>query len=296
MRRFLVLTLTAAAAAWAGEPLPPVYFNHVTIFLDPAAYKAIATAPILTELAGFSESTAQRDGGTWGYTGLYVRGQRTYLEFMQAGEGRGAGPAGSLSFGMWVDDRSKLPLVRDSLAKQMHSQPQIAPSTNFVNGRDITWFDALSATDPRDRSVLIRTWIMSLYPEYPRQRYPDLKPEEDGTTREKRGLRQYVADRYLHDVTRFAFTVNDKEQDELIKEFRAYGYSVRNEGASQIVTGPEIEFVLLPTVGPSARKLAISLSLNRAKTGEQQYRFGDGSELRFFGKGATWYFPAGWRP
>jgi hypothetical protein len=63
-----------------------------------------------------------------------------------------------------------------------------------------------------------------------------------------------------------------------------------------IASGPEIEFVLIPSGGDSPRKFAIDPELNRPKSGERLYRFGHGSELEFSGNKATWFFPAGWRP
>jgi len=78
----------AADSLCAQSPsaLPPVYFNHVTIYVDPAVYAAIASAPVLDELAGFNESTtqSQRDEVRFIYSALYIRGQHTYLEFMKA--------------------------------------------------------------------------------------------------------------------------------------------------------------------------------------------------------------------
>jgi len=135
-----------------------------------------------------------------------------------------------------------------------------------------------------------------MYPDFLRQRFPDIKPEEEGTTREKSSARRYVPDRLLNDITRFTLTVNKIEADQLLQEFRAYGCAIRADGQKQIATGPEIEFVLLNAEPGSPRKLAIEMKLNRAKTGDQSYRFGSGSELRFNGETATWYFPAGWRP
>jgi hypothetical protein len=133
----------------------------------------------LSELAGFNESTTQRDGGTGSYTGLYIRGQHTYLEFMKASNDPirsiGRAPAGDLSFCMWVDDRLKLPLVRDRLAARTHTDPKISMSKLFIGGRDSAWFDKVSATDSGDTSIAARTYVMSLYPDYLRQRYPDLK-------------------------------------------------------------------------------------------------------------------------
>jgi Family of unknown function (DUF5829) len=207
----------------------------------------------------------------------------------------GRAPAGDLSFCMWVDDRLKLPLVRDGLSAHTHRDPKILINKVFVGGRDISWYDSVIATESSDTSIHARTYVMSFYLDYLRQRYPDLKPEEDGPTRDKRRDRPYVPDRLLHDVMRFTLTVSSREEDQLLKEFESYGYTLRTEGDKRIVSGPEIEFVLIPS-GGGPRKLAIKLDLNKPKSGDQLYEFGDGAELEFSGRTAVWYFPAGRRP
>lgn len=278
---------------------PPVYLSLVTMYVDPAVYTAIASTPSLKELAGVSETTTQRDGGTWSYTALFIRGQYTSLEFMKASNSPtrsiGRAPAGDLSLAMSVDDRLKLPVVRDSLAGHTHTNPKIEVNKLFIDGRDISWYDSVSATDSGDMSLAARTWVSAFYPDWLRQRYPGLKPEEYGTTRDKRPDRPYYPDRLLHDVTRLTLTVSSREEDQLLKEFESYGYTLRTEKGKRIVSGPQIEFALIPS-GVSPRKFAIELELNKPKSGERLYQFGKGSELEFLGRTAIWYFPAGWRP
>jgi hypothetical protein len=69
-----------------AEASPPVYFNHITIFLSPQTYAAILQSPFLRdEFSAFQERTVQRDGGAWSYTGIFISGQHTYLELFKAG-------------------------------------------------------------------------------------------------------------------------------------------------------------------------------------------------------------------
>ena len=281
-----------------GEQVPPpVYFNHTTIYVSPEIYAALAQSPFLqNEFSRFNEQTIQRDGGTWSYTGIYLSGQHTYLEFMKAGpqvrpSGTTTVTPGSLEFGMWIDDRNQLPIIRDSLAAEAHKPLSIVTTKAFRNGQDIRWFDTTAARLPDDRSLPIRTWVMSVYPDFLRKSDPDLKPEDDGTTREKLVGRRYVPERLLHDITAFTITVNDAERDQLMMEFRAYGYAIHADGEKVIADGPEIQFVLLTGRPDARRTLTVDISLNRAKSGEQSYRFGDASELRFHDdRTASWTF------
>jgi hypothetical protein len=312
VRRFPFL-LAGLATAFAADPpaadsgaqLPPVFFNHTDIFLDPAVYDAIAQSPFLKdEFSYFSESTITRPegGGTYSYTFVGISGKQTYFSFLKLGQldwRQLPFPRDQINFNMWIDDRTKLPLIRESLARQTLTKPTIQPVQFFVDGRGVNSLDSTSAEFPNDpENVRTATSVISRYPDSLRQRYPNVKPEMYGTTREKDQALggRYVPGRLLNDITRFTLTANKAEAEQLIQEFRACGYAIRRDGEKQIAAGPEIEFVLLNAEPGAPRKLAIDMKLNRAKTGDQSYQFGSGSELRFNGDTATWYFPAEWRP
>jgi hypothetical protein len=267
------------------------------LFVSPATYAALSQSTFLqNEFSSFSEQTTQREGGKSSYTGIYVRGQHTYLEFMKAGPSFGPQgprdvPAGAVSLGMWIDDRNQLPLIRDRLAAETHAAAAITTNKAFRNGQDITWFDFISLRSLIDQSILTSTWVMSVYPDFLKQVHPDLKPEEDGTTREKHVGRRFLPGRLLQDVTGFTLTVSQAERDQLFEQFRAYGYAIRSDSERQVAIGPQIQFVLLLAQPKAPRTLAIEVSLTHEKGGERTYRFGEASELRFQGdRTATWTF------
>ena len=295
----LVSAILAAdvSADDAAQQLPPVYFNHCDIVVDPATYDAIAQSQFLKEEFSFArETTVRRDNGrgAYSYTFFGISGRQTYLTFFKPDEAQLRLP-NRIAFNMWIDDRTKLPLVRDALAATTHTNPEVG--TSRVNGRAIPQFDFTHAefrSDPAN--VLAGTMVMGMYPGYLRQVLPEIKPEQEGTSREKDNARRYLPERLLNDITRFTFIVNKAEADQLLQEFHAYGFTIRTNGYKHVATGPGIEFVLLNTEPAWPRKLAIDMKLNRAKTGEQSYQFGSGSEIRFKGDTASWYFPAGWRP
>jgi hypothetical protein len=123
----LGLALGALPATSFAEALPPVYFNHVTIFIPAAAYDALRQSSFLrNEFSGFQEHTVQRDGGKWSYTGIFIFGQHTYLEFFKAGPDQpryGTTIAGQVVFNMWIDDRAQLPRFKERLAAEQLAHP-----------------------------------------------------------------------------------------------------------------------------------------------------------------------------
>src|ERR1700722_9531059 len=132
---FLGLVLVAVGFTLVGQPsLPPVFLNHVTIFIPPATYSSLLESPFLrNEFSGFDEkpNTAQSDAlGTWTYTGIFVRGQHAYIELFQGGKVQFPGesvprPTGQLGFHMSIDNRNQLPLLRDRAAAEMGAAMQI---------------------------------------------------------------------------------------------------------------------------------------------------------------------------
>jgi Family of unknown function (DUF5829) len=263
-RQYVPFVLALIPVAY-GQSLPPVYFNHAAMFMDKATIDDLTASPFLKEeFSGFENQTVQRDGGTWSYTGVYISGSGTYLEFIPGttkGETprRGLAPVGTIGFGMWIDQRERLPLIRDQLATHTPGTPKIRVQKRFVDGRDVTWFDATEADFPDDNASNAGSWVMAVYSDYLRQRYPDLTSEEDGTTREKQYKRRYVASRLLKEVTRFSMTVNNVEEDQLAKEFAAYGYTIRAERGKKIAVRQGFELVMEPAPPDSPRKLAIEM-------------------------------------
>jgi Family of unknown function (DUF5829) len=206
----------------------------------------------------------------------------------------GTDPLGDLGFGMWIDDRSQLPLIRDRLAERMHRKSEITVLRLFRDGHDVSWFDSARADFRKNDSIRARSWVLAVYEDYLKHRFPDLKPEEEGTTREKQYARRYSTNNLPRDIARVAVTLNKAEEDRLAQEFACYGYAIHKEGNKKIAVGPEFELDMVSAPRGAPRKLAIWVKLNRAKEGPQDLKIGDTSELRFDGDSAIWYFPKAW--
>jgi hypothetical protein len=284
------------AAATSAQQLPPVFLNHVPMFFDQATLDDLANSAFLRDFSAFGKATTQRDGGKWSYTGAYVLGKETYVEFLPVGTVVAPGEEGMLpgtvAFGMWIDNREQLPLVCDSLKTDTKGVCEVAMQKD---GQDLKWYDQARAKYPPNPSFRTRSFVMAIYGgEDLKKRFPDLKPDEDGTTREKALKRIYAPGKLLHAITGVRLTVNSVERERLSQEFRAYGYEIRKEGDKTIASGREFELVMVPDAADGSRQVAISMKLNRAKDGPQAVKIGETSEMRFNGDSAVWYFPKYW--
>jgi Family of unknown function (DUF5829) len=279
-----------------------MYFNHSDLVVDASAYDAIAQSQFLKEEFVHVTETTVRRSADQTVTGLVIQGRRTYLSIFKTGSmvlPNQPAPEGQVNFNMWIDDRTKLPLIRDSLARTTHTDARLSQISRAFQSRIVAPFDVAAPSYPDSADVRARSTVISRNLEVFRLLYPDLSPSQYGTTRE---IAQLVSNRYLpellmNDVTRFTVVVSHAELERLQETFEAYGYTLRREGDRRGVTGPEIEFVLIPAADPGLqRRIAVELKLNRAYTGDRLHRFGAGSEIELHRDTATWRFPAGWHP
>ncbi len=265
--------------------LPPVFLNHVQIVLPSPVYAALQESPFVkNELCSFAEktnTTRQAAGNTWSYTGIYLRGRKTYLEFFEDGkvylisDPTRSKKTGAIMLGMSIDDRNRMPAVRDRLVAETGSALNIRTTTSSTTNLP-TWDTVTRKASPGPAETAIVFTLFGFYP--------------DGITRATQLENRYLPDRLLNEITGLTLSVTPAESEELIKSFRASGYRIEKQGKNQIASGPEITFTLTPRKPEMQRKLVLNLALNRDKTGDLRYRFSDTSELVFSGATAQWTF------
>ncbi len=248
------------------QPAPPVYLTHAMFYVSEDTYEALkASALVRTEFGEFSEASIQAEAGALNYTGLYLFGMHTYLEIFKTGRSdisHKVEPPGRLALAMWMNQRTKLPLILAQL-------PMEALKTRR-DGQNHPWFDYI-AEDPAKQEG-VTSYITGFYP--------------DGVVR---SLPPYRSDRFLHEVIGCTATVGASERQKLVRDFRAYGYTIREDGERVVASGPEFSLTVLPERPGELRTVSFNMSLNREMKGDRIYRMGS-SELRFDGKTATFRF------
>lgn len=281
------LALTALVMTLGGQQtIPPVFLDHVGIILPSSAYAEMLQSGFLkAEFSAFAESanTAKSDKGSWTYTGIFLRGQRVYLECFEGGKVQFLGDptprrAGNITFNMSIENRGQLPLIRDRGALEMGAPAEIR---TVRNAKELPSYDSVGVGGSSGSGTVFSgggftVRVLAYYP--------------DGITREQKSAGKYLPERLLQDVTGITASASPAELEGLLKALRACGYAIHKDGEKQIASGPEVAFTVLPEKPNTPRILALDLSLNREKTGEQNYKFGDGSELQFHGSSAKWTF------
>jgi hypothetical protein len=166
----LLLLLILPGHLLSGQAvLSPVYFSHVTLWVDPATYQAVRDSDFLkNHFSALETRTTETERGIVPtYTGTYLYGKRTYLEFMVAGSVPSQPTrVGELGLAMWVDDVQCLPAITDSLVARTQASAEGGTRTLTVNGRTIRWFEFVSPLFPEQRELTADAWVLANYPTY----------------------------------------------------------------------------------------------------------------------------------
>jgi Family of unknown function (DUF5829) len=261
--------LMAALRATSQDSVQPVYLTHFVIYVTPDTYEALKASPLIREeLGGFRESTTQAEGGALTYTRLNLSGMHTYMEIFKAGYSEISHKVempGRISITMWVDHRSQLPVLAARL-------PMLQLRTRR-DAQNQPWYDYINEDLAEAEGVT--SWVAGNYP--------------DGMVR---SVQRYDSDRLLHDFVACTVTVQVPEREKLVRNYRAYGYDIQEDESRAIATGPDFILTALPDRPGQPRTASIEMTLNRAKSGGQDYRIGE-AELQFAGKRATlrFHFP-----
>jgi hypothetical protein len=77
--------LLSSGSAFSADGPPPVFLNHFYIALDEATYQALRQSPEIAAFAGIEERHTVAGSRSW--SGFYVYGRQTYMEFFVADTG-----------------------------------------------------------------------------------------------------------------------------------------------------------------------------------------------------------------
>ncbi len=131
--------LVALGEAWRAARPVPIFLNHVYMIPDLATYEALTASELLRELALVEERTTRR--GDLEYTGLYLYGERTYLEFLKPDPAAGFAPGNSaVAFG--VELPGGFARVAPALL-EAGVETFAVEITRELDGAELPWFKGL---------------------------------------------------------------------------------------------------------------------------------------------------------
>lgn len=235
--------LVALAERWRAERPAPVLLNHVFFVVERATYDALAHAEFLRgEFAvGEERETVRKDTS---YSGLYLYGERTYLEFLPAGAaGLAAGTSG-LALGLESVGAS------DALAQRLRaSNVNVfdAPITRALGAETLPWFRMLGVEMP---SAPLQLFTLEYDPRFLTRWHPELAPAAPGIARgdvlaryaASLGALERRAQAAFGDVSAVELALDEAQQQRVLAACTAFGYE--REGDTPLVHAPQFRLTL----------------------------------------------------
>jgi len=271
----------------SSAPAPPVYLNHLYLVLDEPTYNDITNSEFLrNELANFDVRTTVANGGE-SWTGAYVHGEHTYIELFAAGN-NSRFTLGQCGIAFGVEQPGGNEFFYQRLKDRFPDKARTGLRTKSINEKDVPWFYSTGVRFEDEKSKFT-PWLMEYHKDYLKASYPDLKPEENGITRQKYQARKFKADRLFRDVREVTIALNETEASLFLKELEAFDYRVKREQEKTSCEGPDIKFIVVPNTKVNGI-IKLGIELLREKQGRKVYQFGAQSILEFKGKTAIWNF------
>lgn len=285
----ILLVLPGKSRGEVNSAKPLVYVNHVYVTLDSATYFAVSNSAFLKDIfsACITKTIAADSGQSW--TGTYVWGENTYIEFFNIGEYENKGYSG-IGFGVEVENG----------IEHLHKHFTDSGMTNIwkdvryrqIDDREVPWFQMFGfLSEDTTLSFITNTWAMEYKNEYMISKYPDRDPESLEITRKCYNQEEYRNDLLLKDIVELELAVDDPDYSKLLDEFKNYGYQVERNGALTIADGPDIRIILRARSENQAGICRIKFSLTDKRYEPRTEIFSNKSKLILnTDKTAEWYF------
>jgi len=222
----LVITTGASAvpahAAEEKRPDPLLAFNHSWAMLDRETADAIEHSEYLGQFADRRINTGNDGTSTW--TGRYLLGKETYLEFFGPGDAPDA-VAGDTGLAVSADKDGDLAIATDNLRKLVADPVEFTQVTDLGDGNPIPWFDVTYTTATYDTFF---SWAMEYRDEFlddPRLSFPPAAYEGD-VSRDRYNRDRYL-DHQMRDVIGIQIATTAEDIEKMVPLWRAGGITIR---------------------------------------------------------------------
>jgi hypothetical protein len=245
--------LTAVLEAWSAARPAPLFLNHLFWIVDGATYEALRTAPFLREFAALEERTTVRKDMR--YTGLYLYGRHTYVEFLAADEQAGLveGETG-VAFGLERAGAS------EALALELRARgvpASVMPITRRQGEEDLPWFSMLALEMPAGP---LRVFSMEYEARFLERWRADLPARKgslaraDVLARYAEAIGQSREQTLMGDVVAVHLALDQAQRERLVAALCAASYEPHPErdapGEAQVLLGPCVGLTLTPSATP----------------------------------------------
>jgi hypothetical protein len=256
---FAILSLLLPTAKIiAADALPPVFMGHFYVALDDASFDALRKSPEVAALAHVVERHTVAGRDEW--TGFYVQGRQTYMEFFgvqNLPEGMRLGDTG---LGLTVEQAGGVSAVAARLRTAFGERIEITATPRTTLTGTIPWFTSTQIKSDAPESM--ETWFMENDPGYLAAMHPGATIENP-FSREQSLSWSFLPDHELDNITGITAALKPAEIAQLATELRVIGWPVRVQNKGFVAAGPDLKLVVLPA-GARAGIQQVDLHLRRS--------------------------------
>lgn len=256
---FMLIALSVCATSVMQPRRPQVAFlNHCFAVLDQDTADAIERSSYLQRFGVLSVRTTHANGGE-SWTGRYLTGRKTYLEFF--GPKDGGGSAGATGIGLSPDRIGGLAVVIRRLAQEGKSQVDTEQRTRQVGNEQVPWFDAAA---PHEDADTLSVWAMELLPSFmndPRNGKEPAKGPDDVISRD-RSLPDDYLQRMMRDVSLVEIATTAHDIALARPMLVASGFAVSETPGRLIASDADTLIILVATTREGAGITRVEFALN----------------------------------
>jgi hypothetical protein len=254
----ILLSLLPIATIFGADALPPVFMGHFYVALDRASFDALRKSPEVAALAHVVERHTVAGKDEW--TGFYVQGRQTYMEFFGAQSLPEGMRLGDTGLGLTVEQAGGVSAVATRLRTAFGERIETTATPRTTPTGTIPWFTSTQIKSDAPESM--ETWFMENDPAYLATVHPDAKIENP-FSREQSLSWYFLPDHPLDNITGITAALNPAEIAQLATELKLIGWSVRTHGKGFVANGPDLKLNVLPA-GPRAGIQQVDLRLRRS--------------------------------
>lgn len=253
--------LTRLAQTWRAARPAAVYLNHAYAVVDEETYAALAGSTFLREAFAVTEerTTVRAD---LSYSGLYLYGVHTYLEFLPPSAAAGlVAERTGLAFGLEAE--GGLAAFEKRLGTLLAAQR--APITRQLEAEAVPWFEILGLQMP---SGPLDVFAMEYDPRFLERWHAGLAPPTGGRTRAA-VLERYAAALQrsaqrasvpFEDVREIRLTLDEEQEGRVLSLCEAAGFEIDSGVEGTRASGPHLRLLLTRAAEPGGiTSLALGL-------------------------------------
>ncbi|MEM8640429.1 MAG: DUF5829 family protein [Cyanobacteria bacterium P01_G01_bin.54] len=264
---------------------PPIEFNHLYITLAPETIESIVKSAFISHTFSIVRQTVKADDSSW--TGTYLRGKRTYLEFFAPG-GAADVREGYAGMGFSTQRLGQIDQIEETLKSRI-TENRLSRHLRCrqTEQGEVPWFHTLSIVPLETQHFM--AWLMDFHEDY-------LKTENIKMTtaghfeREAYMAACGVSGSLLNDILEVHLELSTEEHAVLDQLLGTLGFQTSCVGNTTRYCSAAFTLCVSSVSAPDYRIRQVICSMTTTASQAQAYVFGDDARLTVDSTSMVWSF------